>query len=164
MILASHIIISGLLGSQTDNYFLAAAIGFLSHYVLDGIPHWDYLSDEFEAKAQNNLGFIKSKKFWGEISKVFIDIAAGFGLLLILIISIKEDNIIPAIIGAIFGILPDPLGLFYWMTKLKTLKWNSDIQYFVHHSIHKKIKQKFLPGILVQAATIIAIWLIIYFW
>ena len=38
MLLASHIIVSGLLGAATKNYFLAAVFGFVSHYILDFIP------------------------------------------------------------------------------------------------------------------------------
>lgn len=57
MILASHIVVSGLLGTTTNNYFLAAVFGFVSHYLLDAIPHWDYLPDEFALKIKTENGF-----------------------------------------------------------------------------------------------------------
>ena len=163
MVLASHIIIAGLLGSQTENYFLAAAIGFSSHYVLDGIPHWDYLSEEFEAKAQGNPGFMKNKNFWREIGKGALDILIGLVLLFSLTNLNKSSNTTAVFTAAIFGILPDPLGLLYWMTKWKIIKWNSDIQNFVHHSIHKKIDHAFWPGISIQVAAIWLVFIIIFY-
>lgn len=154
MILASHIIISGLLASKTQNYFLAALIGLISHYILDAIPHWDYLSEEFKLKANGNPGFIKSKKFWQEIIKVVADIVIGLLLLFIFLKPSSLINIIPAVIGLFFGVLPDPINLLYWMTGWKIIKWNSDVQNFMHYSIHPKIKQGFCSGILIQIVTI----------
>ncbi|MDP2638779.1 MAG: hypothetical protein Q8P06_01265 [Candidatus Azambacteria bacterium] len=162
MILASHIIISGLLGSQTGNYFLAAVLGLASHYILDAIPHWDYLSEEFETRAHTEKGFIKRKQFWRELINVAFDALLGLALLFIFIRIDKNANIVPAIIGAMFGVLPDPLGLLHWITKWKFLKWNSDLQKFVHYSIHSKIEQYFWPGIAIQTATIGIVLLILY--
>ena len=78
MVLASHIIISGLLGAQSKSYFIAAIAGLISHYVLDAVPHWDeYLSKEFQNKTEAETSFIKSKFFWKEIAKVAADILIG---------------------------------------------------------------------------------------
>lgn len=162
MILASHIVISGLLGAKTGNYFLAATIGFISHYILDAIPHWDYLSEEFESKAQGNPGFIKNKKFWREISKVALDILIGLILLFALIKLSKSPNITSMLFAVFFSILPDPLGLLYWMTGWKIIKWNSDIQDFMHYSIHAKIKPGFWLGILTQILAVMVTFLILY--
>ncbi len=162
MILASHIIVSGLLGTTTQNYFLAAVFGFVSHYILDAIPHWDYFSDEFKLRAKTEKSFIKNKKFWQELINVALDILIGLGLLFIFLKYYKNPQIIPAIIGVAFGVLPDPLGLLYWITKWKFIKWNFDFQEFVHYSIHSKIDQKFWPGIAIQIATIGIVFLILY--
>lgn len=164
MILASHIIISGLLGSKTQNYFLAAAIGLVSHYILDAIPHWNsYLSPEFKIKAEAEDGkFIKEKFFWKEVSKTVIDILIGLGLLFIFLKNLSYLNIAAVFISVFFGILPDPLQLLYLMTKWRFIKWNFDFQEFVHHSIHSKINQRFWPGIAIQIATIGIVFLILY--
>ncbi len=164
MILASHIIVSGLLGTTTQNYFLAAIFGFVSHYLLDVIPHWDsYLSPEFNAKAEAKDGnFIKEKLFWKEVSKIIIDILIGLGLLFIFLKNLSYINMAAVFISVFFGILPDPLQLFYLMTKWRFIKWNFDLQYFIHYSIHKKIKQGFGSSIAIQIATIGIIFLILY--
>jgi len=166
MIIASHIIVSGLLGATTQNYFLAAVFGFVSHYVLDAIPHWDYLSGEFISKVKTETGFLKKKKFWQTMFKVAFDILTGLGLLFIIFIVIIKNpvpkNIIPIFISIFFGVLPDALQLLYWITKWQSIKWNSDLQHFIHYSTHKKIEQGFWPGIITQISTIGIVFLILY--
>ncbi|MCX6813783.1 MAG: hypothetical protein NT078_00945 [Candidatus Azambacteria bacterium] len=164
MILASHIIVSGLLGATTQNYFLAAIFGFVSHYILDAIPHWDfYLSPEFNVKAEAEDGkFIKEKFFWKEVGKIVIDILIGLGLLFIFLKKLSYINTAAVFISVFFSILPDSLNLLYRMTGWKLIKWNSDIQDFAHYSIHSKIDQKFWPGIIIQISTIGIVFLILY--
>jgi len=163
MILASHIIVSGLLGATTQNYFLAAIFGFVSHYILDVIPHWDsYLSPKFYVKAEAEDGkFIKEKFFWKEAGKIVIDILIGLGLLFIFLKNLSYINITAVFISVFFGILPDPLQLFYLMTKWRFIKWNFDLQEFVHYLIHSKIDQKFWPGIIIQTIAVALIFLVL---
>ncbi len=166
MILVSHIIVSGLLGATTQNYFLAAVFGFASHYMLDVIPHWDYFSNDFILKIKTETGFLKKKKFWRKMFKVACDILIGLSLLFIIFIAaIKNpipENIAPILISIFFGVLPDALQLLYWITKWQPIKWNSDLQHFIHHSIHKKIEQSFWPGITTQIAIIGIVFLILH--
>ncbi|MDO8743423.1 MAG: hypothetical protein Q7J30_02645 [Candidatus Azambacteria bacterium] len=164
MILASHIIISGILGSETQNYFFAGVIGLVSHYVLDAIPHWDfYLSPNFGAQTKiKDGGFVKERIFWKEISKVVIDIAIGFGLLFIFANFYKNTNTVPLIISGVFSILPDALILLYWITNWKFLKWNFDIQEFAHNLTRSKTNSSFRFGIITQIATIGIVFLMLY--
>jgi hypothetical protein len=155
MILASHIIVSGLIGAETHSYFLAAIFGFLSHYVLDGIPHWDkYISEEFKSKAKTEKNFLTTKFFWKQLLKIAFDAIIGFTLLFLFLKFLGQNNTSFSLIGAFFGVLPDPLMLLYMVKKWRILKWNYDINEFVHYSIHSKIKQAFWPGIIIQATTI----------
>lgn len=161
MILASHIIISGILASKTQNCFLAAAIGLISHYVLDTIPHWDYLSNEFQSKTKTDKSFIKRKAFWQEMIKIAIDGLMGFGLLALFAFLDRDANIAPLIISAFFGILPDAMQFLYWLTGWKFIKWNTDLQEFAHNLIHEKINPGFQSGIIAQIATIGIVFLIL---
>jgi hypothetical protein len=162
MILASHIIVSGLLGATTQNYFLAAAFGFASHYLLDAIPHWDYLSPKFKMRAEAEDGkFLKEKFFWKEASKIALDILVGLSLLFIFLINLNYADIAAVLISIFFGVLPDALQFFYWLTKWQPLKWSSDLQHLAHYSIHKKIKPGLWPGLSIQIATIGIILLIL---
>lgn len=163
MLLSSHIIVSGLLASQTGNYFLAAILGFFSHFIVDAIPHWDdYLSPEFDSRAKSEKGhFFKSRFFYKEISKVAIDILIGLSVLSLIFFKTSGfDNIAYAAVGIFFGVLPDPLQLLYLMTNWRSLKPNRDIQYRLHTLIYKK-RPTFWPGILTQVATILLVFLIV---
>ncbi len=161
MILASHIIVSGILGSRTQSYFLAAIIGLVSHYVLDAIPHWDYLP-EFETEVRTKNNFIRTKKFWENICKVASDILLGFGALAIFVIFDKNTNIVPLIISAVFSVLPDAILLLYWMTEWKIIKWNAKLQEFSHSLMRKKINPGVKSGIIAQIATVGIFFLIMY--
>lgn len=163
MTLTSHIIISGLLGSSTNNYFLAAAAGFFSHFIADAIPHWDgYLSPEFDSRAKSEKRrFLKSRFFYKELGKVAIDILIGLSALSLIFFKTSGfDNIAYAAIGVFFGVLPDPLQLLYHMTNWRFLKPNRDIQLRLHTLIYKK-KPTFWFGILTQVATILLVFLIV---
>ena len=162
MLLASHIIISGLLGATTHNYFLAAALGLFSHYIVDAIPHWDnYLSPEFDSRAKSEKSyFLKSKFFYKELAKVAIDILIGLSVLSLIFFKISGfDNIAYAAIGVFFGVLPDPLQLLYLITNWYFLKPNHKIQLHLHTLIYKE-KPTFWPGILTQVATILLVFII----
>ncbi len=162
MTLASHIIISGLLGASTNNYFLAATLGLFSHYIVDAIPHWDfYLSPDFDARAKSKgVRFLKDKFLYKELSKVAIDILIGLSVLSLMLFKTSEfDNIAYAAVGVFFGVLPDPLQLLYLITNWRWLKPNHQIQLYLHTLIYKE-KPSFWPGILTQMATILLVFLI----
>lgn len=156
MLLSSHIVVSGLLGSQTNNYFLAAAAGLISHYVLDGIPHWDYyISPEFESKAKSeSWSFLKGKFFLKELVKILADILIGLVLVFIFLKNLDKVNLISASLSIFFGVLPDPLQLIYHVSRLKILKSNYEFQAAI-----QKINPGFWTGIFTQIATIILVFL-----
>lgn len=160
MLLTSHIIISGLIGAKTGNYFLAAAAGLISHYVLDAIPHWDgYLDKEFQAKAEADKGFIRNKFFRKEIAKVAADFSLGLIIFYIFFgRHLDYGSAALALTGIFFGILPDPLQLLYWLTKSPLLKFNYDLQHVIHQN---KKQPDFTFGMLTQ---IITIALAVYFY
>ncbi len=163
MILASHIIVSGLVGSAAKNYFAAAFFGFTSHYILDTLPHWDYSIDDFSPESPS--GLFKTKNAWRNIAKLATDVAGGIIVLLILLNRIYQnniENIAPVFIGAVFGVLPDALQLLYWKTKTPYLKWLSDIHAFTH-SIFNKTKKTALPGLAYQIITIALVFIALKF-
>jgi len=156
MTLASHIIISGLLGASTHNYFLAATVGFLSHYIVDAIPHWDdYLSPDFDSRAKSEGGyFLKDKFLYKELGKIAIDILIGLSVLSLIFFKTSGfDNIAYTAVGIFFGVLPDPLQLLYLITNWRFLKPNHEVQLYLHTLIHKT-KPGLALGIITQIATI----------
>ena len=97
--------------------------------------------------------------------KITLDALTGLGLLFIIFFIIKNpvpQNIIPIFISVFFGVLPDALQLLYWINKWQSIKWNTDLQYFMHYSAHEKIEQSFWLGIITQISTIGIIFLILH--
>lgn len=105
MVLAPHIIVGALIGSRIHSFWIVAILGLVSHFVLDQIPHWDYLS------YQDVINFKKGKKTKA-ILKTFIDVVVGLILLFVFICShqLTSDQLTLVIVGAFFSVLPD----FIW--------------------------------------------------
>lgn len=96
MILLVHLLLGAAIGSSIKNVPLAIILAFLSHYLLDFIPHAEYSI----AEAKKN----EWRKMLLNVLKISIDFCLG--ILLILIFS-KNQPII--YICAFFAVIPDGL-------------------------------------------------------
>ncbi len=115
MILFVHMLLGAAIGSYVNNIYLAIILAFLSHYLLDFIPHADY-------SLKNT-----DKKGWILILPNILKIAGDLflGILLIWMFS-KNHPIIYAC--AFFAILPDGL------TVLNNLIPNKILE--IHRNLH----------------------------
>ena len=109
------------IGSQVANPFLVVVFAFLSHFVLDSLPHWEYTIDHI--KKRNH-----SKRFFRDLGKVFVDILFGFSLLLLVLSNFSDKDmslavLFPLLLGGFFAIVPDLITFTHWQTKYKVLKW-----------------------------------------
>lgn len=118
MILFCHILAGAAIAAKIQIIPLALLLAFLSHYVLDFIPHWEYSIDNIFEKRW------KAAKF--DFLKILMDF--GFGILLIFIFS-KNQPIILA--GAFFAILPDGLTLIGLLLPNNLLK--------IHDKFHREL-------------------------
>lgn len=150
MILTTHIITGGILGGISPNLWLAAILGLASHYLLDAIPHWDYLSPEFKKATNLNKKFFKEKAFWQDFIKITIDIFVGL-LILTLLGRLKDLNFQKALIGSFFAILPDPIQFLSWTFGWRFLKYSDKLQVLAH----SKKEPSLWPGLAIQIALII---------
>ena len=118
MIIIPHMLVGAAIGVHSKSIGAAFLFGVISHYLIDFIPHWEYL---------DSLKIKKTK----EALKIFLDFLIACSLVLFLVWDYPEKMII---IGfAIFGsLLPDFLIFIYINFKLKFLKTHQDI----HHKIH----------------------------
>lgn len=73
MILMTHILTGAAIGSTVANPILGALLAFLSHYILDALPHKEY-------SIENILDANWKKSLW-DFSKVFLDFGLGIGIL-----------------------------------------------------------------------------------
>jgi len=122
MILLVHMLFGAAIASYIKNPFLAVSLAFLSHYLLDFIPHTEY-----------NIENIK-KRQWNKSLPDVLKLAFDFfsGIMLILLLSNPSAGSGQAIIfiAAFFAILPDGLTVLGYFFQIRYLE------------LHKKFHQK----------------------
>jgi len=110
MILTTHILSGAAIGANVQNSYAIAGLSIAMHFLLDLIPHGDYLNKKS-----------KMREFW----KVAVDLALGLGIVF-WIISFKNIGD-PAILqnillGVFFSLLPDGTTFLYWKMGMNFLK------------------------------------------
>jgi hypothetical protein len=121
MILLVHLLFGALIGQKIANPFLAVILAFLSHYLLDSIPHIEYAK-------------IDSKIRRRDIILVATDLLTG---ILLIIIFAKHQPVI--YICAFFAILPDLIYASSFFRINKFIKTHEKIHNGVHFLEKKKI-------------------------
>ncbi len=157
MVLATHAVIGGAIGRVLSTEPLAAlAFGFISHFLLDAVPHWDYelgsLTEDKNKPLNNSIRFDKS--FLRDLLKTGIDALLGLGFAW-LIFGQSSAAVVAVLLGAIGGLLPDFLQLVYMRFKREPLR---SLQRF-HLWIHSKVRLDGRPavGIFLQVALSVAV-------
>ena len=126
MILLVHLLFGAAIGSLVNNIPLAIILAFLSHYLLDFIPHIEY--------PIKNITEKKWKKSLPDFVKVFLDFLLG-----IILIFIFSNPALPAgrqaiiYVCAFMAILPDGLAILTNFSASKILKTHNDIH---HEQVH----------------------------
>ncbi len=112
MILTTHILSGALIGTEVKNPYAVAGLAVVVHFLLDLVPHGDYLN------KKSNF-----REFW----KVAIDLTLGFGLVAFIVTHHAGKIVDPTctrniILGIVFSLLPDGTTFLYWKMKIKFLK------------------------------------------
>ncbi len=148
MILFCHLLVGAAIATKIQIPFLALILAFLSHYLLDALPHYEYSIKNIQTKQW--------KKTKLEFLKIALDFCAGIAL----IFAISEKQLI-IFAGAILAVLPDASTFFYLITSNKILKLHDVFHKAVHfnkNSEFTKTKSFLFLGILTQISiTILAI-------
>lgn len=128
MILLTHAVTGAAVGQLTGNPILAFVTGFVSHFLLDAIPHWDYPFSE-EAVRSGRLPR-------QDLVKIAID--GTVGMLGVIVVQFFFPSLLfwPMLAGAIGAMLPDALQFAYFKTKWR---WLAALQAF-HEWIHTSVK------------------------
>jgi len=154
MILFPHMLAGALIGSKFENLAIIFAAAVCLHFLLDIIPHWDYL--------ENEISEFSKKGFSIFLGKVAIDIILGgfFVWLLFKDFPVPFRNIVW---GAFFGILPDGL-VFLNQISGKKINWLKKFQAF-HHRLHFLLEaSKKVPlrtGLLLEILTVVILLILI---
>lgn len=156
MSLATHIVFAAAVTKpllETRSPLLIFVVAFVSHFVIDAIPHFDYklssVKDDDSMQAEIERSY---KAITKDILNIGVDVLIG-SIILFAVYSLTTSpfpalTFLIVILGAV---LPDALQALYWLFK------NSPIKYLqrLHLFIHANTKIKSLPlGIGTQLALI----------
>ena len=134
MILLPHMLVGAALGSRIHNFAILFVAAIALHFLLDRLPHWEYLE----------VGIIKMspKELSLFLLKAVFDLSSG--IFLLWLFWPKLGSPIYVIFGVFISLLPDGICLLYTVIKMlfkldiKVLRKFYDFHLFIHGPKHKK--------------------------
>jgi hypothetical protein len=163
MTLATHAVTGALIGAiGSENLAFAAGAGFLSHFLFDTIPHWDYSLGGIQEDKKNPLNTnmnVAGRRFLIDLSKIGFDFGLGMIIVALLVLYMPQRVIFGAFIGALCAVIPDPLQFVYWKLRPRLMKPLQTFHVYMHAAT--RLNDKPLLGITSQAV-IIAITIIVF--
>jgi hypothetical protein len=163
MTLTTHAVAGALIGAvASQNLVLAGTFAFVSHLLLDTIPHWDYklgAAAEDPENPMNNDMKVGGKQFFIDLLKIGFDFWLGMFIVFFMVMTMPTQIILGAFIGAFFGVLPDPLQFVYWKLRPRLLYPIQRFHMYMH--AHLKLNDRPFIGISSQVA-IIALTIVIF--
>lgn len=118
------------------NPLLAFAAAFLSHFVLDAVPHWHYKLKSLRENPADPAGgyMVFDKSFLEDVLKTGLDFGLGAAPSLLAINLFFPQHLTAAFLGVIGGVMPDFLQLVYYIFPRSPLR---HLQKF-HDAVHAK--------------------------
>lgn len=160
MILVTHGIVGGAIGRFLPTHpILSFGLGFLSHFVIDAIPHWHYPLAAFETDANDpmnaNLPF--ARRALRDFFVIGLDCLAGVLLALYFLKGnfAVDSAFISIVAGALGGIVPDALQFAYWKLRREPLISLQKFHLYIHSKMN--IDDRHLIGIATQTAFAVAV-------
>ncbi len=160
MILSVHFITGAAITKLIPNKLIAYPLAFLSHFLLDAIPHADY-------SLKGISSGWKKKSFYSAVGNLTLDVLAGVVFTVVFSMAFDNFDIQKALIGGFLGILPDFLNLLSYLFHNKNFlffirggelrpidefKIQTQNRYYrFHHCVHNKSEPKGLFGVFTQA-------------
>lgn len=141
MMITPHVLVGASLATTISNPFILVASAFISHFVLDMIPHKDYEITPLKANFY----------------KLVIDAGVSAILLFSVVGNLPLEKQVLFALGGFFGILPDGLWMLYRLFNWKFLERYVEI----HNSLHwlliaKDHKTHLALGLFTQASVSVA--------
>ncbi len=151
MILIPHILVGAAIASKIPNIW-GLILAFLSHFVLDAIPHFEY-----KIKGIQRL---KKNRFLRDVLKVELDFCLGVMIFTFVAVDLSPIRVIYGLLGVAAAVLPDGLMFFYYISGKRWFKNLGEFHYFIHTKGQKsktKRKPSFLKILTQVLAAIVAI-------
>jgi len=155
MTLATHIVTGAAAAKLFSTHPIQAFfIGWLTHYILDSIIHWDYPVRSFVKDESNPMGtkIALSRPMILDITSVLLDISIGFVIVLLLGADLSMFNMSIVLLGAFGGVVPDFFQFLFGVLKIQPLRILQRFHNFMHHS--KNLNDRPIVGITTQVCIV----------
>ena len=130
MTLTTHATLGAVIGGATGNPVLAFIFGFISHFLIDMIPHGDTgMSDNFRIHK------CKQKR---AVAYVLVDGVIALLFVLMLANTRDIDSMRTFTWGIVGGVLPDLIVGLYEITKSPLLRGFTRMHFYFHDMIVRK--------------------------
>lgn len=135
MTLATHAVIGAAAASMVPGHpVLAFGAAFASHFVFDAIPHWHYpvksIRKDKHDRMKNDM--VIGKYFIADVAVIGLDALLGIGISLTAFSYVLHLPHMLVLIGAIAGILPDPLQFVYWKFRHEPITSLQRLHMWIH--------------------------------
>lgn len=132
MLFTTHLLVGAAIGKATGNPVGGFAVGYLSHHLLDYVPHYDPGSLFYKEEKEPDTQWQPFTYFMA-----IADVALGMGIITIVALNSPEATNIIA--GALGGVLPDLLDNVPAVKDLfRKTKFGTSF-----HSFHEKLHNTF---------------------
>lgn len=134
MVLATHLITGAALGQVVGNPVLALFSGFLSHFLLDAIPHWDYplRTHKFDPANPLDPRMAINRDFVFDLGKIFLDLIIGVVVLGLAVKFLNWQINSSVILAGLGAIVPDFLQFAYFKLQWPVLRTLQRLHVWVH--------------------------------
>ena len=160
MPLPTHAIIGAAAAHVFSSHpIIAGLAAFASHFLIDAIPHWDYIPKSAQSDPENPLNndMKIGKQFFLDLLVIGFDAMLGVALSLLIFFPTDAYSFWIIVAGACLGILPDPLQFVYWKIRREPLMSLQRFHVWIHTSYKTwTIEQRWMVGITAQVVLVVA--------
>lgn len=115
MLLLSHAVTGAIIGQKLGDPIIISWLSFISHFILDSIPHWNYLDYQGHKEYNKNEKFYLWK-YIEALPDIIITILVYFTFIFCF-----PDQWLVISLGVGFAILPDFLSLSKYIPYIKSV-------------------------------------------
>lgn len=165
MSLATHAIIGAATARVLAfNPIIAVLAAFVSHFILDAIPHWDYkLKSQIDLDhPENGVSMTFGRAFVDDLIKINFDFFLGLAVVVFIFFINNPSTGLIAILGAVAGTLPDFLQFVNGKIKNKPqlIIWFQQFHNFSHTKW--RLAGRPIIGILSQAVFVVIVLTLVF--
>lgn len=151
MTLTTHAIVGATVASLVPQYpVLGICAAFMSHFVLDAIPHLDYPITSASINPSVGAAMKFDKSFFVDFSRIGTDMLLG--ILVSLFVLLPTRSLLIVLFGAFAGMLPDPLQFVHAHFRHEPLNSLQHFHEWVHTNYH--LENAKLLGVISQLSII----------